>query len=93
MTYYYFRVTETFEYGLHGYWQSLIRRVPTKVKDCWKKSENPEITKRSQTESGELNKLTLTNLTGAFVILATGCIASFIAFIVELMADRLFHRL
>lgn len=80
-------VIETFDYGFHWYWQSLVRPLPTAARECWWQSERA--IRRIKSNSAKPDKLTLTNLTGAFVVLGIGFTASFVAFVSEFLTARL----
>lgn len=70
---YVFRLAEMSEFGLLKVWTQWYQANPQRCLDEVKKSWNVQ----------NRTRLTLGNLTGAFVVLIVGCLASLLVFILE----------
>ena len=71
------RLTELIEYGILNYWETWFRPIPPQC--------TPNVKGQAEKEGNrsELSRLSLKNLTGAFVVFFIGIGLSFVVFIYE----------
>ena len=71
------RTLELFETGLISLWSNWFE---PNARPCW---NNNNDNRNAKSNKKPLVRLSLTNLTGAFVVLAVGCLVSTLAFLIE----------
>ena len=76
------RLLEIHQIGLLDYWESKLRPMPSQ---CMKNLNMGDNTKNNSPSDGKHRRLSLKNLSGAFVVLAVGFCLSLFAFLVEII--------